>query len=214
MADDATFHDQFATPSVLMFVGVEVELPDGGWLRLIDGSGSVSFSGKTFVGQDAGFGVLASLGTITDGFGDAAPSLKVGINPPTSDAAAILCGQDMQGQQVLVWLGAVDPASGAVTGTPLLIYSGESDQGVLSVGFGSRAVALNTVSIWERLFDDAEGVRLTNAYHQSAWPGELGMQFITDIQRSLPWGQDAARPSVTVDALYVRPNVAAASNRA
>ena len=214
MPDDATFYDQFSTPSVLMFVGVEIELPDGGWLRLLDGSGSVTFNAKTFVGKDSGFGVLASLETVTDGFGDTAPSLKIGINPPTTDAAAILCGQDMQGQQVLVWLGVLNPASGAVNGSPLLIYSGESDQGVLAVGLGTRSVALNTVSIWERLFDDAEGVRLTNAYHQSAWPGELGMQFITDVQRSLPWGQDAARPSVTVDALYVRPNVAASPNRA
>jgi len=214
MPDDATFYDQFSTPSVLMFVGVEIELPDGGWLRLLDGSGSVTFNAKTFVGKDSGVGVLASLDTVTDGFGDTAPSLKIGINPPTTDAAAILCGQDMQGQQVLVWLGVLNPASGAVNGSPLLIYSGESDQGVLAVGLGTRSVALNTVSIWERLFDDAEGVRLTNAYHQSAWPGELGMQFITDVQRSLPWGQDAARPSVTVDALYVRPNVAASPNRA
>jgi hypothetical protein len=214
MADDATFLDQFSTPVVLMFVGVEVALPQGGWLRLLDGSGSVTFSAKTFLGLDPTFGVLQNLDTITDGFGSTAPSLKISINPPTSDAAAILGGQDMQGMQVLVWLGALNTGTGAVVAPPLLIFSGEVDQGVLTVGAGSRLLDLQCVSIWERLFDDAEGVRLTNAYHQSAWPGELGMQFITDVQRSLPWGQDAARPAVTVDALYVRPNISPLPNRA
>ena len=64
---------------------------------------------------------------------------------------------------------------------------------------------LEAVSVWERLFDDGEGVRLTNAYHQSAWPGELGFEFVTAVQRQLPWGADTPRPSVIADALYTRP---------
>jgi hypothetical protein len=204
MADDATFFGQFDTPGVLMFVGVEVQLPDSGWLRLLDGSGSVTFSAKTFVGKDPTFGVLSSLDAVVDGFGDEAPSLRLGINPPTSSAAAILAGQNMQGRSVLVWLGALDPATGLPKPTPLLIFAGEVDQGVLRVGLGTRALTLECVSVWERLFDDAEGVRLTNAYHQSAWPGEKGFEFVTAVQRQLPWGADTPGPSVQADALYTR----------
>jgi len=206
MPDDATFYGQFDAPSVRLFVAVEIQLPSGGWVRLLDGAGTLTFNGKTFVGDDPDFGVLDTLDAVTDGLGDEAPSLRLGINPKTASAGAILAGQDMQGRAVLVWLGAVDPATGQPNATPLLIYWGEVDQGILMVGLGSRKLTLECVSVWERLFDDAEGVRLTNAYHQDVWPGELGFEFVTGVQRSLPWGSDTMRPGVVQDAMYVRPN--------
>lgn len=209
MADDTGFlAGPFDQPAPLLFVGVEVQLPDAGWLRLLAGAGEVVMAGKTFVGEDATFGTMAELDAVQDGFGDDAPALRIGIAPPTTSAAAILAGQNMQGRTVLVWFGVIDRATGqAGTGTdaPVLIFAGEVDQGVLKVDRGSRAITLECVSIWERLFEDAEGVRLTNAYHQSAWPGELGFEFVTDVQRQLPWGSDTPRPDVVRDALYTRP---------
>jgi len=205
MPDGTSYVDQFGGPSVLMFVGVEVQLPSGGWVRWLDGSGQVSFSGKTFLGLDPEFGALATLEAISDGFGDTAPSVQIGVNPATADGGAILAGQDMQGCSVLLWLGALNSATGDPVDTPLLIFAGEVDQGILKVGLGTRLITLACVSIWERLFDDAEGVRLSNSFHQSAWPGELGFQFVTAIQRQLPWGADTPRPAVQADALYTRP---------
>jgi hypothetical protein len=204
MPDDSAFlSGQFDRPSLLVFVAVEIALASG-FLRLIDGSGSVTFAGRTFAGQDPQLGVLNSLEPITDGFGDNAPGLKISINPPTSDAAAILAGEDMQGRSVLLWLGVLDPYTGTVVPDPVLVFVGEVDQGILTVALGTRGIDLQCVSIWERLFDDAQGVRLTNAYHQAAWPGELGFEFVTDIQRQLPWGADAPRPVAVSDALTVR----------
>ena len=110
----------------------------------------------------------------------------------------------MQGRTVLIWVGTVAPSTGAVTADPVLVFNGQVDQGVWSVGLGTRSLALDCVSIWEYLFDDAQGVRLTNAYHQAAWPGELGMEFVTAVQRQLPWGADTPRPQVVADALTIR----------
>ena len=204
MPDDSAFAaGQFDPHSLLVFVAVEVALATG-FLRLVDGAGEVSFGGRTFTGLDPDFGVLGSLEPITDGMGSDAPSLIVGIFPPTPDAAAILGGEDMQGRSVLVWIGTLNPYTGIVVPDPVLVFVGDVDQGVLSIGTGTRRLDLNCVSIWERLFDDAQGVRLSNAYHQAAWPGELGMEFITDVQRQLPWGSDAPRPYVVSDALKLR----------
>jgi hypothetical protein len=204
MPDDSAFlSGQFDPPAILLFVAVEITLAVG-FLRLIDGSGEVTFLGRTFKGLDPEFGTLASLEPITDGFGSSAPGLRIGINAPTTDAAAILGGEDMQGRPVLIWVGTVLPATGAVVTDPVLVFDGLVDQGVLSIGQGTRTLALDCVSIWEYLFDDAQGVRLTNAYHQAAWPGELGMEFVTAISRQLPWGSDSPRPQVVADALTVR----------
>ena len=205
MADGSGLFGLFDRASLTLFVAVEVALVGGGQLRLLDGSGAVSFGGRTFIGLDPDFGVLASLEAVTDGFGDDAPALRIGINPPTASAAAILAGQDMQGKTVLVWLGSVITATGAVDPDPLLIFAGEVDVALLSVGQGTRSLVLDCVSVWERLFEDGEGVRLTNSFHQLAWPGELGFEFMTDVKRQLPWGADTPRPQVIADAIYRRP---------
>jgi hypothetical protein len=203
--NDASFRGQFDGPSVLLFAGVEIAIPTGGSLRLLVGSGSVVIGGNTFVGDDPTFGVLSALEAVNDGMGDTAPAIKITINPKTADAAATLAGQEMQGQSVLLWLAALDRTTGGSLDAPIVIFSGEVDQGVLTVGLGTRAVELNCVSVWERLFDNDDAVRLTNAYHQKCWPGETGFEFVTAINRQLPWGQDAPVPQVIKDTLYVRP---------
>ena len=204
--DDATYlgPSPFDPASLLVFVAVEIALATGGFLRLLDGAGAVSFAGRSFISLDPVYGVLAGLEPITDGFGDNAPALNVIINPPTADAAAVLAGEAMQGQPLLIWIGVLNPATGAVVPDPVLVFVGDVDQGVLGVGLGTRTITLNCVSIWERLFDDAQGVRLSNAYHQSAYPGELGFEYVTAIQRQLPWGSDSPRPAVVSDALKIR----------
>jgi len=206
MADDTGPLAAFDRWHVTMFAAVEIGLPGGGFLRLLDGSGQVTFGARTFLGLDPEFGSIATLASVTDGVGDEAPTLSIGINTPTADAAAILGGQDMQGRIVYLWLGAFSPISATVIPDPLLIFAGEVDQATMQIGRGSRTLILDCVSIWERLFDDFEGVRLSNAFHQSAWPGELGFEFVTDVKRQLPWGADTPRPQVIADALYTRSN--------
>jgi hypothetical protein len=205
MADDAAFRGQFDGPSLLLFVGVEIALTSGGWLRLFGGSGEITVGGKTFLGDDPTFGVLSTLEAVQDGMGDQAPALRVTILPKTADAGAILGGQNMQGQSVGVWMASLDRSTGGSLDVPLLIFSGEVDQGVITVGQGTRAISLDCVSVWERLFDNDDAVRLTNAYHQKCWPGETGFEFVTSISRQLPWGQDLPVPQVVKDTLYVRP---------
>lgn len=184
---------------VLVFVAVEVQT-GGAPLRLLDGSSQVTFAGKTFVGEDPDFGVLAAFEPIVDGVGDEAPSLRLTIHVPSTGAAAVLAGAGMQGRPVYLWFGAINPASGAVEGEPDLAFVGEVDVPEYRPTEGGRVVLLDCVSVWERLFEDWEGVRLTNAFHQSCWPGELGLEFVTDVTRSLPWGADAPRPDVVRDA--------------
>lgn len=184
----------------IMFVAVEIATPDGA-LRLLDGSSEVGFGGRLFRGEDPDFGALASIEPLVDGTGDEAPSLRFVVNCPTLAAAGRLAGPRMQGSQVLLWIGTLNPASGTVDGDPFLAFAGEVDVPTYTAGQAARAVTLDCVSIWERLFEDWEGVRLSNAFHQSVWPGELGLEFVTGVTRTLPWGSDAARPEVVRDAL-------------
>src|SRR3546814_20326641 len=98
----------------------------------------------------------------------------------------------MQGSVVSLWLAAVDRATGAVIPEPLLLFTGELDQPTLTVDKGSRELEFECVSGFERLFDNEEGLRLADSWHQSVWPGEMGLANVTGIKI----GQEPCRERV------------------
>ena len=104
---------------VLLFTAVEAVLP-GATLRLLDGAGSVTFAGRSFVGQDPDLGVLASVEPVSDG-GEEAPSLRLAVLPPTNAASATLANPQAQGGSVLVWIGVAVSPWGAALGALALL---------------------------------------------------------------------------------------------
>lgn len=189
----------YGARAVLLFEAFELDLGGGDWLRLLRGSGEISFSGKTFVGIDPAYGVLGQVEPITDGVENEAPALQVTLMPPDRAAAVALAQPGLQGQRVNFWQGVAELSTGAAIGTPDLLFVGEVDVPDLRVGQGSLSVTLEVVSVFERFFELREGVRLNSAFHQLAWPGELGLEFVTETQRQLPWGRDEPRPGVVTD---------------
>lgn len=196
MALDLAMQDALDGVSALLFIAVLVDLPDGP-LRLLDGSGEVTFGGETFVGGDPDFGVLASIEKMSQGLGNEAPALRLTINPPTNAASASLAAPGNQGATVRAWFGVLDQATGAVIGEPYLLFDGDVDQPILNVGEGSRSLTLECVSAIERAREDDEGVRLNDTFHQSIWPGELGFEFVTEVGHDDPWGRDEPKPGAS-----------------
>lgn len=188
----------FAAPAVLMFCAVEIALP-GYDLRLLDGPGSVSFGGRTFVGKDATYGVLGGVEAVQDGADSEAPEITITILPPTMTAAATLANPAAQMSAVTIWIGALDKMTGAVVSDPYVAFVGEVDVPSLTGDQATRELQYSVTSIFELLFEVDEGVRLNNAFHQSVWPGELGLEYVTEVQRQLPWGAEGARPAAVRD---------------
>lgn len=195
MSLDPTMEAALEGASALLFLALEIDLP-GGPLRLLDGGGEISFGGHTFKGSDDTLGAFAGIEPFNDGVATEAPSLQVTINAPSNTGAALLAAAEAQGSAVSLWIGVANPADMSVIGEPFLLFAGELDQAAVRVSQSSRAVTLECVSAWERFFEDDEGIRLNDAWHQSVWPGELGLEFVTETQRQLPWGQDSPTPAV------------------
>lgn len=193
MALDPTMQAGLEQPAFTMFTAVEAVLP-AATVGLLDGAGFVTFSSKSFQGRNPTYGVLAGVEALTDGVGDEAPSLRITVHPPTNTAAAAWAAADAQGSDVNVWVGVVNVQTGAVVGAPELVFSGEIDVPTLEVDKGLRQVVIECSSIFERFFEGDEGLEMTNASHQSIWPGETGFDMVTETTRQLPWGQDAPRP--------------------
>src|SRR3546814_5312887 len=96
---------------------------------------------------------------------------------------ATLCNPNMQGSQVSIFVGAVDPTSGLIIGQPEVKFLGEIDVPSLTIGEGGqRSLSYTAVSVFERLFETDEGARAQDAWHQSIWPGEQGLEFMTGTE--------------------------------
>lgn len=183
----------------LVFYALELLLPSSVTIRLVDGSGQVTIGGNVFSGFDATYGTLDAIQAFTDGVGDQSPHLVATIIPPGNAAAAALASSSNQGSTATLYFGAINRATGALIGSADAQFIGEIDVGKLIVGQGYRKVELDIASVWDRFFDVDEGILLNNAWHQSVWTGELGLEYVTTTQYQIPWGSDAARPSIISD---------------
>jgi hypothetical protein len=181
---------------------IEVRLPTR-TLRWIDGSADVTWNNQVFTGEDPEFGAIDSISELSDGLGENAPSATLTVLPPTNTAAATLANPTHQGSEVSILAAVVDPVTGTVTGTPYALFEGELDVPRLRMGEGERSLEIEIVSVFERFFEVSEGARLSNAHHQSVWPGELGFDQVTGVGTPRYWGADGPKPAVVVGATLV-----------
>jgi len=115
--------------------------------------------------------------------------------------SATLASAAAQFSAVTIWVGALDKVTGAVAADPHVLFVGEVDVPTLSGDAESRSLQYSVTSVFELLFEVDEGARLNNAFHQSVWPGELGFEYVSEVQRQLPWGAETARPAAVRDVL-------------
>lgn len=169
---------------------IEIEFP-GYTLRLCDGSAEIDFSGIRYKGTDDRFGAITGIGRIEAGEGNTAPALDLTFSPPSTAAVADLAAPSMQGSRVRCWIAAVDRATGSVIGSAERFFFGLVDTVELVLSRGARDVNIQCVSGFERFFANDEGQRLADSFHQSIWPGELGLANVTGITKNVAWGVEA-----------------------
>lgn len=195
-------------PSPTIFGAIAIDLPAGS-VNLLDGSGLLTFGGRTFVGEDTTFGVLSDVQNLTDGSGDSAPAFSMSLYPSGNAAAAALAAPDMQGSPVYVWIGAVNRATGQPIPDPYLVFAGELDVPTLDSDDSGRLLTYEVVSVFERLFEDDESSRLSPGHHRSIFPNEAGLDFVTGVAETVYWGVQAP-PTTVVTNLGLWGNVAQA----
>ena len=188
---DPVLQAALETEAPYLFGAIEILFPDH-TLRVLDGSGELTIGGDLYTGEDPVFGVLDTIGTHEEAIGEEAPELTISFLPPDASAAAELASAAMQGSQVRLMLGAFDPTTNSVIGTPEQLFLGEIDVPTYEISQGARSVSFTVVSVFERLFEVNEGERASDGFHQSIWPGEKGLEHMTGTVKNLYWG--AKRP--------------------
>jgi len=184
---DPTFQAALEADAPFLFGAIKIEFPDY-TLRLLDGSTELTINGELFTGDDEILGTLDSIEELTERIGDEAPEIRLSLNPKDAVASAALTAATVQGSIVTIMLGAFDPNTNLVIGQPEVVFYGEIDVPTIDLREGAREIGYTCVSVFERLFEVREGERASDGWHQSIWPGELGLEYMTGTVKNLYWG--------------------------
>lgn len=174
---------------------IRIDLRSGPVLRLCDG-GVLTWGADSYAAHDPAWGGIGGVEALSEGVGDEIPALGLTIVPVDLAATMAFCAPGNQGSRVRFWIGEVIPATGAVTGTPELMFDGQLDTMDRIADRGSRVIEADVVSTAERLFSINEGNYLNPRFHKLLWPGETGEDNAIGLGVSVAWG--AANPTVSV----------------
>lgn len=198
---DATLQAALGQQTIWFFGALRLDMAGIGGraspLCLLDGAGRVTIDSEVYTGADDFFGAIDSIDAISIAEGDEAPEIGLSLLPPSSSAAAILSNPAMQGREVRIMVGALDPVSGLCIGQPEIVFLGEIDVTTLASSHGQRRLDITIVSVFERLFENEDGARAQDGWHQSIWPGERGLEYMNGTDKNLYWGGKPPTGSTT-----------------
>ena len=181
---DSTLVTALQGPAPTVCWLVEMALP-AGTARLTD-AGEVVFGGQVFHGEHPTLGVLGSISGLKDGAANTTTRVDVVVLPRSDQAAADLTDPAAQGTRVRIWFGAVNPATGALSGEPELKFDGELDKAAFAVG-ALWSITLQCGTQAERQLEPNEDWRLNHPFHSAIWPGETGLINVTNVTKKTYW---------------------------
>jgi hypothetical protein len=193
---DPTLSAALQVDAPFLFGAIKIEFPGGQTMRLLDGSGELTMpNGEKYTGEHPVLGTLVSIDAIAETMDAEAPEVRATLSPADAVATASLTNSTVQGVPVTIMLGAFDPDTNLVIGVPEVVFYGEIDVPLIELGQGSREISYSIVSVFERLFELREGERAADGFHQSIWPGELGLEYVTGTVKNLYWGSKRTVPA-------------------
>ncbi len=175
---------------------VTVTLPDHTIRWTLD-RGFVKWGANTYKARDATYGVLHSIGDITDGIDDDGSPVQIVITPPDLTSLAALASSDAQGGWVTIHVAAKNPTTGLLVDEPYQIHLGELDQPKLLTG-KTRGLEYDIITGEARGLQPNEEQRQTDAFRQYVWPGERGDEYATEGPKLVYWRADEPRNAIGV----------------
>jgi hypothetical protein len=183
---DATLKAALQGAAPTTFTAVSIAISGGATIRLVSG-GVVTIGGNVYSAEDATYGTLGGVETIADGADGQATRCTITLFPPSSSAITALAAATAQGSTVIVYQGAVNTSTGASIGTVETLFTGELDFPKLAISANAYALTLECGTEESRLLEPNEERKLSDAFHQTCWSGELGLTFATRLTRKIYW---------------------------
>lgn len=180
---DADLIAELASAAPITVLLVSVEIDEGTTVRWTDGG--FVFWGDDLYEAKTEFGVVSEISELSDGVDGEASSASLTVLPADDEAFGVLIDPATQGATVNISLGAVDFQTGALIGEPDLLLRCEVD--VARLTRTGEALILDCITEEARMLEVNDERRLTDSFHQSVWPGELGYANVTGLDTKIYW---------------------------
>jgi len=196
---DAALVTAFQAPAPIKATLIRLDMP-GGAICLTDG-GFVPFDAdegegeELYLGRHPDYGVLNGVGSIKDGAEAQTTRIDISILPASDTAVAALAAPTTQGCRVQWWEGVIHATTGQLVGVPELKFDGEIDKARFQVG-EAWLLTLECGTQAERQLEPNADWRLNDAFHQTIWPGERGLEFVDGITRKKEWRSRPENPGL------------------
>lgn len=168
----------------------EIDLPSG-TRRLLIGSGEAMYGGNTFRGYDSSIGSITSGDELKEDVSGVAPNTNVSIAVAGTATKSDIAGSAVQLSPLKISLAALglDGSSHVIAiPDPELLFDGFIDQAVSNVDKQKDQLTYTVISAFDYFFEDSEGQRLNDTFHESVWSGETGLSNVTGVTRKIYWG--------------------------
>jgi hypothetical protein len=147
----------------------------------------IVFAGNTYLGV----GRLGSISAIVEHSAIQASGITLTMTGIPQAYTQMVLSSYYQGKTVSIWQGFLND-SYALIADPILQWTGMIDQMSLSLG----ETATITITAESKLirWENPIGGRYTDADQQARFPGDLGLQFVSQtVEREIIWGRVRAR---------------------
>lgn len=177
------FADASVEQVVRPFFAVDLDFSSGA-VRAWNGSGSITFDGKTFTGVNN----LGQIDPVQESVDLRANNVRVGLGGIPSAMIALALADHYQGRPGIIYFGLLN-SSGAVIADPDQVFSGRIDTMEINEGPDGATIWISIESLMIDLGRSPER-RYTDGDQQAEFPGDKFFEFVTSIQdKEIVWGQ-------------------------
>lgn len=149
------------------------------------GVGTITFNGGDYVG----IGTFGSVSSVDEESQLSALGINMTLSGIDPTFISTTLNEDYRHRAAKLYLGLL--TGGKLIIDPILVFSGLMD--TMNIALGSSAQV--TVRAESRLadWDRPRITRYTNETQQEKFPGDLGLEFVSQmVEREIPWGAEAA----------------------
>jgi hypothetical protein len=162
------------------FFAVELLFDSPNEIHLWTGVGDLDYDGKIWVGT----GNLLAISAIEEGSDLAVKGATLTFSGITTEILSLALAEPYQGRVCNIYLGVTSDETALTQ-----LFSGYMDQMNISESADEAAIEL---TVENRLIDLERPriARYTSAYQKSVYPGDLGLDFVEDLQdKEIVWGR-------------------------
>lgn len=161
-----------------------------GTLYLWSGMGTFTWAGQNWLGV----GALGSISPVQETENATATNIVATLSGIPSDVLSLVMSEVRNGKRVRIWLGLLDDNYNLLA-DPVEIFGGHIDAGEIDEGAETSSCSITVENAFVD-FQRARAVPFTSQAQQAVFPGDLGFDFVPQLQDvEINWGVAGKPPT-------------------